>query len=462
MNDQIYVPESVEIANDLAIEEIHDCRTGTIVSAEHLLPRDSESLHQLRRKIERAVQQRSSLYLCAYCSNPIYLSLASLRKRSGLHFKHYHDDGDCIARTRTGKTKEQIEAQKYDGLKEGSLHIETKALLVESLERDPDFSCVRTEKRWTDKDGKKWRQPDVSALYQGKPVAFEIQLATTFLSVIEARSRFYYSEGARLIWVFRSFQTDNRPAAIDDIYFGNNRNAFVVSPETRDAAISAGRMMFECHWPQPELRGDEVVEFWKHQLIAFSDVKTDSGGREWFCDCDTERRRLRLCQFKCLIRDYCTNHDALSFEVRDAHWDKLALAATALKFEVGHANGAQRFRKLMSALFSLEEGKPVGFGFPALISVGHHIFDKHKPLMFYFLHAENAYGRREQFLGAGKPGVWSHRRDEARAQMKRGEACEPDKTHDALVRALFPEVAAEIERAKKKGRIGPGVLVGGR
>jgi hypothetical protein len=43
----------------------------------------------------------------------------------------------------------------------------------------------------------------------------------------------------------------------------------------------------------------------------------------------------------------------------------------------------------MSALFSLEEGKPVGFGFLALVSVAHHIYDKHKPLLYYFLYAEN-------------------------------------------------------------------------
>jgi len=53
----------------------------------------------------------------------------------------------------------------------------------------------------------------------------------------------------RLVWVFRSFQTENRPAAIDDIYFGNNRNAFVVSSYTGAASKEAGRMMMFCHWP---------------------------------------------------------------------------------------------------------------------------------------------------------------------------------------------------------------------
>lgn len=450
MKEDLYVPQGVEAAKDLAIEDVHECRTGEIVDAEDALPLDDESLHERRREIEKAYQSGWPMYLCALCSKPVYLALASRSKRSGLHFRHYIDDGDCIARTRNGKTKEQIEAQKYDGLKEGPLHLETKELLMASLKADPDFSGVDAEKRWTSKDGTQWRRPDVRALFRGQPVAFEIQLATTFLSVIESRSRFYLSEGARLIWVFRSFQTENRPAAIDDIYFGNNRNAFVVSPATRDASKEAGRMMMFCHWPQPELRGEEIAEVWKEQLVAFSDVKADAVGREWFFDCNRERRTLHLKVLKQRVRAYCTGYEAFELEERDARWEDLVRHAGTLKFPLGDRHAETRFRKLMSALLSLEEGKPVGFGFSALVSVAHHIYDKHKPLLYYFLYAENAYARREQLLKAGKPGVWEKRRTDARKEMKPGGLCEPDKTHDELVQLLFPDVGALIEKRRKQ------------
>lgn len=452
MNSNLYVPQNVEIARELAIEEVHDCQAGEIVGVEDILPRDDESLHERRREIEKAFQQNRPLYLCAFCSKPIYLALASLGRRSGLHFRHYRDDGDCIARTRTGRTKEQIEARKYDGLKEGPLHSETKELLIASLKADPDFSDVDAEKRWTSKDGTRWRRPDVRAVFRGQRVAFEIQLATTFLSVIESRSRFYLSEGARLIWVFRSFQTENRPAAIDDIYFGNNRNAFVVSPATRDASMEAGQMMMFCHWPQPESRETEIVEVWKEQLVAFSDLKVDGLGREWFYNCDEERRALRLRLLKQRVRDYCTEYDAFELEERDARWNELVSHAAERDYHLGDKQKETRFRKLMSALFSLEEGRPVGFGFPALVSVGHHIYDKHKPLLYYFLYAENAYGRREALLKAGKPGVWEKRRTEAKGLMRKGGLCEPDKTHDKLVRSLFPMVAEVIEKTRDQQR----------
>lgn len=450
MSETLYSPKAVEVAKDLAIEEVHECCTGKIIDVEGAFPRDDETLHVRRREIEKAYQSGSPLYLCAFCSKPVYLALASRSKRSGLHFRHYVDDGDCIARTRSGKTKQQIEAQKYDGLKEGPLHLETKELLMASLKADPDFTNVDAEKRWTSRDGAQWRRPDVRAVFRGQPVAFEIQLATTFLSVIESRSRFYLSEGARLIWVFRSFQTENRPAAIDDIYFGNNRNAFVVSPATRNASKDAGRMMMLCHWPQPEVRGEEIAEVWKEQLVVFSDLKVDAVGREWFYDCDKERKALHPKLLKRRVRDYCAGYEAFQLEERDARWDDLVRHAATLNFHLGDRQAETRFRKLMSALLSLEDGRPVGFGFTALVSVAHHIYDKHKPLLYYFLYAENAYGRREALLKAGKPGVWEKRRTEARGQMKKGQLCEPDKTHHELVKWLFPEIGMLIERARSQ------------
>lgn len=449
MNNDQYVPQAVETAKDLAIEEVQDCRRGEIICVNSSLPQDRESLHEKRREIEKAYQDKNPLYLCAICSRPVYLALASKIKRSGLHFRHYVDDGNCSAKTRNGKTKEQIEALKYDGLKEGPLHRETKELLVASLKVDPDFSDVAAEKRWVSKDGEKWKQPDVQALYKGKPVVFEIQLATTFLSVIESRSRFYLNERVRLIWVFRSFKTENRSASIDDIYFGNNRNAFLVSPNTRNASIKAGRMLMQCYWPQPELSANQIVENWNEQLVPFTDIQTDKTGREWFYDCDKRRRDLRCRILKQDVRDYCAGFKTYTPVEQQQRWENLLRDAVALGFNLGKEHC---FRKLMSAILSLEEGKPIGFGHRTLISVAHYIHDKHESIMFYFLHAENAYGRRESLRSAGKPGLWEQRRKDAIGQMKRGAPFEPDRTHDRLVTTLFPEVGEMISAAKNRKR----------
>jgi len=97
----------------------------------------------------------------------------------------------------------------------------------------------------------KWRQPDVSALYHGQRVAFEVQLSTTFLDVIALRRLFYLKEGGLLFWVFAKFEEFSRRLTMDDVFFNNNQNAFLVSGLTRDASFAAGDFLLDCVWAIP-------------------------------------------------------------------------------------------------------------------------------------------------------------------------------------------------------------------
>lgn len=81
---------------------------------------------------------------------------------------------------------------------------------------------------------KEWRKPDVRALFRGTPVVFEVQLSTTYINVITARREFYLRESGLLVWVFAKFDLGARRLTQDDVYFNNNRNAFVASKATRD------------------------------------------------------------------------------------------------------------------------------------------------------------------------------------------------------------------------------------
>ncbi len=434
MNEKAYVPRTVGIAKDLAIQEVHVCREGKIDDVMAIFPHDEESLAIRRREIEKAFQNDSPMYQCALCSRPVYLALACSKNREGLHFRHYKEDGDCPAQTRSGLTREAIEALKYNGLKEGFLHRETKVLLEASLRADPDFSEIHVEKHFASRDKTAWRQPDVRAMFRGQQVVFEIQLATTFLSVIEPRTRFYRDQGARLVWVFRYFELENRPAAIDDIFYGNNRNGLLISEKTRDASIKSKKTMFYCHWVKPELRGDEIAEVWNESLVSFADL-TNKNGKEFFYDCDAERDKLKLVLFKQQIREFCINYRKQQWEEHQRDWGKLMERANELNFPLQKDQQGE-FTKLMSFLFSLEEGRPVGFGYPSLIGVAHHIHDKHATLLRYFFHAENAFKRRDELARSEK---WVERRKEAIDDM-REKRLSVDRTHDKLVFALFLEI----------------------
>ena len=63
-----------------------------------------------------------------------------------------------------------------------------------------DFSDVVVEGRWTGAFSGEWRRPDVRAVFEGIPVAFEIQLSTTYINVIAQRREFYRREGGLLFW----------------------------------------------------------------------------------------------------------------------------------------------------------------------------------------------------------------------------------------------------------------------
>lgn len=90
-----------------------------------------------------------------------------------------------------GFVQRQIAAMKYNGAKESLLHRQMKLWLVESLYASGQFTDIRQEKRWQGTITSEWRKPDVRAVFGGTPIAFEIQLSTTFLDVIVERRRFY-------------------------------------------------------------------------------------------------------------------------------------------------------------------------------------------------------------------------------------------------------------------------------
>ena len=115
--------------------------------------------------------------------------------------------------------------------------IQMKEWVAESLRADPNFSDASVEQRWSGALTKGWRKPDVRATYRSTPVVFEVQLSTTYINVIKMRRKFYLREGVLVLWVFAKFDLDARRLAQDDVFFDNNRNAFVASKVTRDGSL---------------------------------------------------------------------------------------------------------------------------------------------------------------------------------------------------------------------------------
>lgn len=101
----------------------------------------------------------------------------------------------------------------------------------------------------------------------GIPIAFEVQLSTTYLNVTAQRREFYRQEGGLLFWVFSQFSMDARRLTQDDVFYNNNRNAFVLTSETRDRSVRQKRFMLECVWAEPTADGG--VEALQRETVPF-------------------------------------------------------------------------------------------------------------------------------------------------------------------------------------------------
>lgn len=209
------------------ITEVIDYETEEVIKADDFFSKNIDAIFKQRYELEEAIQGGRKLWVCPFCRQPIKIK----GKRDGnisLHFSHVTDGLDCPYKTWKRYTKDQILRMKYNGQKESPKHFYLKNLVAEKLSRDSRFSDIKIDKRF---DGfcKDWRKPDVSAIYDGKNIVFELQLTTTFLSIIAERNMFYKKNETYIIWLF-----DNKRKNLEhmrfmekDIFYPNHHNAFL-------------------------------------------------------------------------------------------------------------------------------------------------------------------------------------------------------------------------------------------
>ena len=62
-----------------------------------------------------------------------------------------------------------------------------------------------------------WRKPDVIAKYNNLNIVFELQLSTTFISVVVQRDIFYRLNDYFIIWVF-NFDDNQKYVDLTNLY----------------------------------------------------------------------------------------------------------------------------------------------------------------------------------------------------------------------------------------------------
>jgi len=383
-------------------------------------------------------------YLCAICGVGVYICRGKTEQT--FYFKHWHEDNNCPAQTRFPLSQEELSARKYNGAKESKLHRTMKDWSEACLHAYGRFESISKEPRWVGSQFGEWRKPDVRATFQGIPIAFEIQLSTTYLNVIVERRQFYLEQGGLLFWIFAEFDCELRRMTEDDVFYNNNQNAFIVDANTVAESLERKEFTLECVWAEP-LRNGGTSGFHRKR-ISFHELTLDPAKQQAFYF-DFEGRKtqfedMQLSEAVRLRQDFEAWFGSGGYYAKDRNqvW----------------ADYRERFRKqgvtlppyfnrmdtmLLTCLYSAKNNKPWGQKRSHLVEVAHQVANAYKHHLKWFMHAVRRYGRLESMKLEGHPQRWKVKYDEWRAEHAdelTQHLYHPKVENLPLVEFLFPEL----------------------
>lgn len=426
------------------VDEVLDRATGAYERHTDVIGDDWAQALQLRMQVQETLDTNPR-FLCAHCMTPVYIVA---RKDKKLFFRHTLEDGRCSAVTRGLLSQDEIDARRYNGIKESWLHIEMKRWVEACLRADGRFEDIKVESRWAGAITGEWRKPDVRAAFNGIKVAFEIQLSTTYINVIAQRREFYRREGGLLFWVFSHFNLGPRRLTQDDVFFNNNRNAFVVSEQTCKASLESKRFLLDAIWAQP-LEGGLVGPL-ERRTVGFDELTFDQARqRAFYVDVDGEAARIaeqsrlhreqELAQLRTAFEEFYEPWAQREGFDQD-RWEELCDRFLAYGLELPLHPGFLP-KSLLNALFSAKYGRVYGWRFPNFIQVAHHVEQSLKPQLHYFRRALKCHDRADLIRREDPKRLW---RAKVKGYLARIAADDPkyapDHEHDELVWALFPEI----------------------
>lgn len=272
------------------IEIVLDVENGQIYHANDFFAKPEHELIHWRRALEESILLGKPRLVCPYCKQ--MLKLCGRHDSRGVvsYFSHLYDSDDCEIKTTTELSKEEIEAHKYGQVCESVRHKELKRAIADALSGEKSLeigiSSVETEKKISSQlPYMNWRRPDVQAVYRGKRLVFELQLSTTFLSVVADRDIFYRLNGYYIIWLFNF---DNNKEYVNlhnlmckDIYYANKRNVFIFDNRAQELSIERGELILCCRWL------DTNGRFSKEEYLSIEQLSFDEESmKPFYVDAD--------------------------------------------------------------------------------------------------------------------------------------------------------------------------------
>ena len=498
-----FAPRHIALAHQ-PFHGVLDLATGDHLSLHQFIGEgDYGDLVEKRRvALEHDLLEGKVRFVCQRCHKPMVLrSLAVGKEREDRFFlKHRYRNEECGGTK--GMTQAAICAMVYANTKESQAHKEYKALIEASLAADPTFTETKQEATWRDIDGVRWRKPDIQTVRDGQRWAMEVQLSTTFVTVIAERQAFYTANDGHLLWFFRNLAISDFRQAEDDVFYNNNRNAFLITEETVELSQREGRFALECAWLEPHLAGDVISDQEHRQVVFFDqlrfDVKDGRIPRAYFFDYDTARAPLEAQVEARRSTPLAGQHSkaaALPPPVREPappmvdYQADPALRTLMEDFMRGYPNHVNnqnfwsvvraRFKRrgfdlpehvrldpvfpVLQAAYSAKLGRPVGCEQQYLIQLANTLFNSHKPALWVFSAMMSHYNRGALLLERGDRKGWLEKvREYHQAWIDGDPAYLPSHRYQALLEFLLPEAvealredpASYVGRRRNRG-VGP-------
>lgn len=269
---------------------------GLTVYANLFFLKEENEVFNYRSELQKVIKGiREPLFVCYFCGQNIKINGGGKTKKV-LHFAHKKDSDFCHLKTDTNYSQLEILRVKFNGAKESPLHFETKNLIKQFIESNSDFSNIRVEKVVkSNSNYLEWKKPDISATYKNLKVVFEIQLSTTFLSVIVDREHFYRENRTYILWIFKNFEVDEFKQRFTekDVFYSNNRNAFVIDNEAINLSQQNNDLYLLCYYQKPVIENLKINYNWEFEYVCFNHLTFDEENYKiFYFDVNKEEERL--------------------------------------------------------------------------------------------------------------------------------------------------------------------------
>ncbi|WP_459252931.1 DUF6035 family protein [Acinetobacter baumannii] len=211
-----------------------------------------------------------------------------------------------------------------------------------------------------------------------------------------------------LIWIFDRFKPNEKvmKQSIQDIYYNNNANAFVVDNFTLLESIKERKFILECNYLKPEVKNNKIVNKWEKKFISFKDLTLNKETNQiYYFDYESEYfelkkklglridyleedREISLKDKNELLGDFIdlwSNARYLSEAQFNAKWFLIYSDLEKLNINVPKNILRSPFKTVINSILSAKLGYVIGYQITDLVGVAQNLMEHHPEYIKHFL-----------------------------------------------------------------------------